>query len=219
MSMNRPRSRQRPPRSLTLPAPLYDSPSSSFLPQDSSSTVAASALSSADLNLSSYLPSMEESLQDWLARNIPDTANNSPSSLSSLLHEACPCCGKHDCEHMETLYKTMRKLESDTRLAAGKPFYHPIVLHWRSDPSILCFLLKCLEIGQGLLHKHESLVAETNQTKEVLEEQVTTKYGTDCMPSRFDTIKDGPATLFMYGLVRWTASKGDHTGGATDWCW
>lgn len=131
MSMNRPRSlgRQKPPRSLTLPAPLYDSPSSSSLLQDSSSTATVSALSSTDLDLTSYLPSMEESLQDWLTRNIPDTAGNSPSSLSSLLHDACPCCGKHDCEHMETLYKTMRKLESDTRLAAGKPFLHSIVLH------------------------------------------------------------------------------------------
>ncbi|ORZ25550.1 hypothetical protein BCR42DRAFT_314630 [Absidia repens] len=100
--------------------------------------------SSTTVDLSSYLPSMEESLQEWLSRNIPES--NSPSPLYSMLHEACPCCGKHDCEHMETLYNTMRKLESDTRLAA--------------------------EIGQGLLHKHEVLVAETNQTKDILEEQL-----------------------------------------------
>ncbi|KAI8341061.1 hypothetical protein BC941DRAFT_346817 [Chlamydoabsidia padenii] len=148
MSLNRPRSigRSKAPRSLTLPASLYNPTSSSSLLQDPSPTVTASVSSSTGVDLSFYLPSMEESLQDWLTRNIPDTANNSPSSLSSLLHEACPCCGKHDCEHMEKLYKTMRKLESDTRLAA--------------------------EIGQGLLHKHEALVAETNQTKEVLEEQM-----------------------------------------------
>ncbi|KAI8340188.1 hypothetical protein BC941DRAFT_349111 [Chlamydoabsidia padenii] len=95
--------------------------------------------------LTSYLPSMDESLQEWLTRNIPE-ATNSPSPLGSLTNEVCPCCGKQDCEHMETLYRTMRKLESDTRLAA--------------------------EIGQGLLHKHEALVVETNQTKDVLEQQL-----------------------------------------------
>ncbi|CAO3597825.1 unnamed protein product [Absidia cylindrospora] len=138
MSLNRPQSlgRQKPPRALTLPTTTHYTRS----PMLESTTTS----SSTTVDLSSYLPFMEESLQEWLSRNIPES--NSPSPLYSMLHEACPCCGKHDCEHMETLYKTMRKLESDTRLAA--------------------------EIGQGLLHKHEVLVAETNQTKDILEEQL-----------------------------------------------
>ncbi|KAI8096591.1 uncharacterized protein BX664DRAFT_61962 [Halteromyces radiatus] len=136
MSVNRQHSlnRQNPPRALTLPTQYTQS---SLLDDSSTSTYSG-------IDLSSYLPSTEESLQDWLTRNIPETS--SPSPLSSMILETCPCCKKEDCEHMETLYKTIRKLESDTRLAA--------------------------EIGQGLLHKHEALVAETNQTKGILEQQL-----------------------------------------------
>lgn len=112
MSLNRPRSlgRQKPPRAITIPIHPYTQPPSSLDP--------APCVSSVGLNLSSYLPSMEESLQEWLTRNIPE-ATNSPSPLNALYNEVCSCCGKHDCEHMATLYKAMRKLESDTRLAAG----------------------------------------------------------------------------------------------------
>ncbi|ORZ23611.1 hypothetical protein BCR42DRAFT_318797 [Absidia repens] len=94
--------------------------------------------------LSTYLPSTDESLQDWLTRNLPEA--NSPSPLSSLMNETCPCCDKYDCENMDTLQKTMKRLEADACLAA--------------------------QIGQSLLQKHESLVAETNQTKGILEQQL-----------------------------------------------
>lgn len=43
-----------------------------------------------------------------------------PSSVSSGLFDICRCCGKQDCENLEYFNRTVKKLESDTRLAAGK---------------------------------------------------------------------------------------------------
>lgn len=63
-----------------------------------------------------FLPSIEESLQDWLTRSIPDT----PSSSVSWLLDTCRCCNRNECENLETLSSAMRKLEADSRLAAGK---------------------------------------------------------------------------------------------------
>ncbi|CAO3591445.1 unnamed protein product [Absidia cylindrospora] len=137
MSVNRPRSlsRQNTPRALTLPT-TYD---------NSHMHCSTTSLNAAGVSeLSTYLPSTDESLQDWLTRNLPEA--NSPSPLCSLMNEACPCCKKYDCENMEALHKTMKRLESDACLAA--------------------------QIGQSLLQKHESLVAETNQTKGILEQQL-----------------------------------------------
>ncbi|OBZ90261.1 hypothetical protein A0J61_01678 [Choanephora cucurbitarum] len=67
------------------------------------------------------------------------------SSTSSF--DVCHCCGQQFCENLDYYNRTIRKLESDTRLAA--------------------------EIGQGLLHKHETFVTESNQQKAQLEKQVT----------------------------------------------
>lgn len=63
-----------------------------------------------------FLPSIEESLQDWLSRSIPDT----PSSSVSWLLDTCRCCNQNECENLETLSSAIRKLEGDSRLAAGK---------------------------------------------------------------------------------------------------
>ncbi|RCI06004.1 hypothetical protein CU098_009115 [Rhizopus stolonifer] len=86
-----------------------------------------------------FLPSIEESLQDWLSRSIP------PESPSLSL-DMCRCCGHNDCEYFETISSTMRKLESDARLAAV--------------------------IGQSLLQKHEQYVTESNEIKHELEQKV-----------------------------------------------
>ncbi|KAG2193193.1 hypothetical protein INT46_011274 [Mucor plumbeus] len=69
-----------------------------------------------DLSSSAFLPSIEESLQDWLSRSIPDT----PSSSISWLLDICRCCNQNDCENFETISSTIRKLENDARLAAGQ---------------------------------------------------------------------------------------------------
>lgn len=90
-----------------------------------------------------YLPSIEESLQDWLTRSIPDT----PSSSVAWLLDTCRCCNRNECENLETLSSAIRKLEGDSRLAA--------------------------EIGQSLLHKHEQFVSESNDIKNSLEQEVT----------------------------------------------
>ncbi|KAG2224235.1 hypothetical protein INT45_000264 [Circinella minor] len=84
--------------------------------------------------------SIEQSLQDWLSRSISD---NSP-----ILDTKCGCCGQSDCESFESLGNTIKKLEGDARLAAGK------------------------EIGQSLLHKHESYIIESNQVNADLEQQL-----------------------------------------------
>ena len=57
--------------------------------------------------------SIEQSLQDWLSRSISD---NSP-----ILDTKCGCCGQSDCGSFEALGNTIKKLEGDARLAAGKP--------------------------------------------------------------------------------------------------
>ncbi|KAI8087410.1 hypothetical protein BDF21DRAFT_335525 [Thamnidium elegans] len=89
-----------------------------------------------------FLPSIEESLQDWLSRSIPDT----PSSSVSWLLDTCRCCNQNECENLETLSSAIRKLEGDSRLAA--------------------------EIGQSLLHKHEQFVSESNDIKSGLEQEL-----------------------------------------------
>jgi hypothetical protein len=77
-----------------------------------------------------FLPSIEESLQDWLSRSIPE-----PSSSMSWLLDTCRCCNT-DCENLETITSTIRKLENDARLAAGK-FYHSHVSPILSPPLSL----------------------------------------------------------------------------------
>ncbi|KAF7725710.1 hypothetical protein EC973_009427 [Apophysomyces ossiformis] len=54
---------------------------------------------------------VEQSLEEWLNRS-------SPSSPSSLLLETCRCCGQSDCDSLQRINKTIKKLESDARLAA-----------------------------------------------------------------------------------------------------
>jgi hypothetical protein len=49
-----------------------------------------------------------------------------PSSVSSSLFDICRCCGRQDCENLEYFNRMMKKLESDTRLAAGKIINHSI---------------------------------------------------------------------------------------------
>lgn len=70
-----------------------------------------------------YSPSIEESLQDWLTRSISE-ASHSPTILDS----TC-CCGQLDCDSFEKLTASVRKLEEDARLAAGKGLLvHPLFL-------------------------------------------------------------------------------------------
>ncbi|KAG2229182.1 hypothetical protein INT48_001752, partial [Thamnidium elegans] len=78
--------------------------------------------------------------QDW---SNSQQQMGTPSSVTSSLFDICHCCGRQDCESLEYFNRTMKKLESDTRLAA--------------------------EIGQGLLHKHETFVSESNQQRIQLE--------------------------------------------------
>lgn len=70
-----------------------------------------------------YSPSIEESLQDWLSRSISE-ASHSPTILDS----PCCCCGHLDCDSFEKLTASVRKLEGDARLAAGKGLF-PTLLH------------------------------------------------------------------------------------------
>ncbi|KAI7888099.1 uncharacterized protein EV154DRAFT_605078 [Mucor mucedo] len=89
-----------------------------------------------------FLPSIEESLQDWLSRSIPDT----PTSSVAWLLDTCRCCHRNECENLEILSSAIRKLEGDSRLAA--------------------------EIGQSLLHKHEQFVSESDDIKNGLEQEL-----------------------------------------------
>lgn len=48
-----------------------------------------------------------------------DLVGTPTSSRSCSLFDVCSCCGKQNCETLEYFSKTIKKLESDTRLAAG----------------------------------------------------------------------------------------------------
>jgi len=116
MSLNRQRPRTRVnSRANTLP-----SLSNITVNTDTTSTSATTM----DTSNSAFLPSIEESLQDWLSRSIPDT----PSSTVSWLLDTCRCCNQNDCENLETIASTIRKLENDARLAAGISFYSMLPL-------------------------------------------------------------------------------------------
>lgn len=116
MSLNRQRPRTRVnSRANTLP-----SLSNITANTDTTNTTATTM----DLSSSAFLPSIEESLQDWLSRSIPDT----PSSSVSWLLDTCRCCNQNDCENLETISSTIRKLENDARLAAGISFLYSIPL-------------------------------------------------------------------------------------------
>ncbi|KAL0093384.1 hypothetical protein F4703DRAFT_1789819 [Phycomyces blakesleeanus] len=87
-------------------------------------------------------PSIKESLEEWLYKS---SLGNTNSPVSYLL-ETCNCCGRNDCDSLDILNKTIKKLESDTRLAA--------------------------EIGQSLLEKHETYVIEATHVTESLQSQL-----------------------------------------------
>lgn len=114
MSLNRQRPRTRVnSRANTLP-PLSNITANTDTTNNTATTM--------DLSSSAFLPSIEESLQDWLSRSIPDT----PSSSVSWLLDICRCCNQNDCENLETISSTIRKLENDARLAAGISFLYSI---------------------------------------------------------------------------------------------
>lgn len=109
------------------------------------------------------------------------TQMGTPSSVSSSLFDTCRCCGRQDCDSIEYFNRNIKKLESDTRLAAGK--YYIKKNNNKRKKNSLSFLFLSLifnillythiiEIGQGLLHKHETYVTESNGQKSHLEKQV-----------------------------------------------
>lgn len=58
--------------------------------------------------------------EDW-----NNSQMGTPSSVSSSsLFDTCRCCGRPDCDSLEYFNRNIKKLESDTRLAAGKNHRH-----------------------------------------------------------------------------------------------
>ncbi|KAI9366331.1 hypothetical protein BD770DRAFT_417241 [Pilaira anomala] len=92
--------------------------------------------SSESFSVSEFQQNLSMLEQDW------QQPLGTPSSITSSLFDVCHCCGKQDCENLEY----MKKLESDTRLAA--------------------------EIGQSLLLKHETFVTKSNEQRIELEKQL-----------------------------------------------
>ncbi|KAI7901710.1 uncharacterized protein BX663DRAFT_513762 [Cokeromyces recurvatus] len=58
------------------------------------------------------MPSIEESLQDWLSKN------SSSQESDDNLFDMCQCCHQNDCKNHEFISKHIQKLENDIRLAA-----------------------------------------------------------------------------------------------------
>jgi hypothetical protein len=57
--------------------------------------------------------------EDW-----SNSSQQQPSSFNSSILDICRCCGRGDCENIEYYTRTIKKLESDTRLAAGNPYIY-----------------------------------------------------------------------------------------------
>ncbi|KAI8146255.1 hypothetical protein BJV82DRAFT_410639 [Fennellomyces sp. T-0311] len=91
-------------------------------------------------------PSSADMVPSSIEQSLQDWLSRSISDNSPMLDTICRCCGQPNCENFEALANTVRKLEGDARLAA--------------------------EIGQSLLHKHETYVVEANQSKADLEQQL-----------------------------------------------
>ncbi|KAI7908057.1 uncharacterized protein BX663DRAFT_492832 [Cokeromyces recurvatus] len=92
----------------------------------------------------------EGTIDDYQINNILSSCSPSlvspSSSINNSLFEICRCCGKQDCESLDYFNRVVKKLETDTRLAA--------------------------ELGQGLLNQHEMYINESNQQKAHLKEQL-----------------------------------------------
>lgn len=108
MSLHRQRSRARMGVNRASTIPIVNTPH-----QDVNTTAGSTI----------YSPSIEESLQDWLSRSISE-ASHSPTILDS----TCCCCGHLECDSFEKLTASVRKLEGDARLAAGKGLFPTLLL-------------------------------------------------------------------------------------------
>lgn len=88
----------------------------SLTPVNTESRSSSSIERSGTIDYRENLAFLEE---DW--SNSSQQLLGTPSSFSSsILLDMCRCCGRADCENLEYFTRKMKKLESDTRLAAGK---------------------------------------------------------------------------------------------------
>ncbi|KAI8081475.1 uncharacterized protein BX664DRAFT_340480 [Halteromyces radiatus] len=103
------------------------------------------------INNDNNVTSLEHSLDEWFSRSnssqSTETLNDGASitsTTSTITTTNCPCCQSIQCDSWRNIRKMIRKLETETRLAA--------------------------EIGQSLLQKNDVYLMESNQLKERFEQ-------------------------------------------------
>lgn len=98
------------------PATTNLSPPVNYGESRSTPTTSGTTLNERSSTLDYYQHNLAILEEDWTNQQQLST----PSSISSSLFDMCRCCGRQDCDNLEYFNRTMKKLESDTRLAAGK---------------------------------------------------------------------------------------------------
>lgn len=100
-------------------------------------------------------------LQDWLTRTSAE-----PAPLPRC------CCEQSTCASSELFHDTIKRLEGESRLAAGTFILPP------ANAFLYIFVLSLthmLEIGQSLLLKYEKFVQEDEQRRREYEQKVSAK--------------------------------------------
>jgi hypothetical protein len=100
-------------------------------------------------------------LQDWLTRTSAE-----PAPLPRC------CCEQSTCASSELFHDTIKRLEGESRLAAGTFIPPP------ANAFLYFFVLSLthmLEIGQSLLLKYEKFVQEDEQRRREYEQKVSAK--------------------------------------------
>ncbi|CAO3688466.1 hypothetical protein G6F70_009016 [Rhizopus microsporus] len=119
----------------------------------------SSVSSSSDL----IVPSIEESLQDWLSRD---------NSCTYLL-DICRCCNKSNCDNLQTLILGIQKLEEDARLAAeiGQSLLNKHEQYVIESNEAISGLESQVQESQEKIHELEQLLIQSDTVKYDLEQE------------------------------------------------
>ncbi|KAG0860142.1 hypothetical protein G6F16_005906 [Rhizopus arrhizus] len=111
-----------------------------------------------------FMPSIEESLQNWLTRD--------SSSLTPLM-DSCRCCNKINCENLQALVYAIKKLEEDARLAAeiGQSLLHKHEKYVTESNEIKLRLENQLSQAQERVLELEQLLIQSDTVKHDLEQE------------------------------------------------
>ncbi|KAI8384325.1 uncharacterized protein BYT42DRAFT_257110 [Radiomyces spectabilis] len=114
---------------------------------------------------SSHLHSIEELLQDWLTKGMPEPAH-SPWFIDNI----CQCCQRPNCPQFDNVMAGIRKLENDVRLAAeiGQSLLHKHEAFVSESQEVKTVLEQQLETSNEKVHELQQLLEESDTQKHQL---------------------------------------------------